>query len=382
MNTRDETRTGLRTDALTTETKRRQVRRFYRAFAEQHPRVKQPAMTVRLVMLYIGGAAASLGALAMALGALAELAGQASDAGEGVGMLAICGLFVVAAFTLLRAGSRLAARHGTAMRHYRFARFAADNGMTYEPGPMKGSHVAPLAARGKLTLTRLMRPTSERSIEFANYELEIGAKRDRALQFGGVCALRLPAPLPHIVLRAQAGGRSLATTTPHRAQALSLEGDFDEHFTLYCPEGYEQDALYLFTPDVMAELIDRVHGFDVEIVDDWLFLESSRDVVTLDPGTWHNVVAATTAVTAAIDRWGRWRDSRDESGASPRRATLPAAGAHDQPARRHQAPSLAGEPRVAPGGRRLRMTAGSGAVLSTILVVTYVVVVAIANNAG
>ena len=54
-------------------------------------------------------------------------------------------------------------------------------------------------------------------------------------------------------------------------QILSLEGDFSEYFTLYCPREYERDALYVFTPDLMALLIDQTSTFDVEIVDDWMF---------------------------------------------------------------------------------------------------------------
>lgn len=42
---------------------------------------------------------------------------------------------------------------------------------------------------------------------------------------------------------------------------LSLEGDFDRYFTLYCPGDYERDALYVFTPDLLALLIDESRHF-------------------------------------------------------------------------------------------------------------------------
>jgi len=41
---------------------------------------------------------------------------------------------------------------------------------------------------------------------------------------------------------------------------------------LYCPKDYERDALYIFTPDLMALLIDHGNKFDLEIVDDRLYL--------------------------------------------------------------------------------------------------------------
>jgi hypothetical protein len=37
-------------------------------------------------------------------------------------------------------------------------------------------------------------------------------------------------------------------------------------------------ALYLFTPDVMARLIDYVREFDVEVVDDWIILDADTAV--------------------------------------------------------------------------------------------------------
>jgi hypothetical protein len=58
----------------------------------------------------------------------------------------------------------------------------------------------------------------------------------------------------------------------NKDQTLSLEGDFNEHFTLYAPKEYERDALYIFTPDLMALLIDTVAQFDVEVIDDQLFV--------------------------------------------------------------------------------------------------------------
>ncbi len=49
---------------------------------------------------------------------------------------------------------------------------------------------------------------------------------------------------------------------------LELEGDFGKHFELHVPAGYERDALYVLTPDVMQVLIDEAADRRVEIVDD------------------------------------------------------------------------------------------------------------------
>ncbi len=58
---------------------------------------------------------------------------------------------------------------------------------------------------------------------------------------------------------------------------LGLEGDFDSFFSLFCPNGYERDALYVFTPDVMARMVDADGVRDVEFVDNRLLLYAPMD---------------------------------------------------------------------------------------------------------
>ncbi len=99
-------------------------------------------------------------------------------------------------------------------------------------------------------------------------------------------------------------------TTFSRDQRLSLEGDFDQHFALYCPTGYERDALYLFTPDVMARFIDNAAALDVEIVDDRLFLYARRELSTLDPAVWQWIFGTVDAIDEKLGQWARWRDER------------------------------------------------------------------------
>lgn len=133
------------------------------------------------------------------------------------------------------------------------------------------------------------------------------------------------------------------------------EGDFDDYFTLYCLAEYERDSLYLFTPDVMARLIDRVRGFDVEIIDDLLFFVSSRDVVTLDPDAWQGLFDAVGALSDKIVRWERWRDDRLPS-VPPVVTDAVAVGVNARGVK----PAATGARRVAKPGRRLRMGRGAG----------------------
>jgi len=368
MHTTEYSPTSLRTAALTERVKRRDVRKFYRPLAARYPSVRNLSTPMRRAAMFIGAACGAIGALTMAFGMAQDVDnGGPEDTEELIAMAAIAAVLLGAGILMAWFFVRMSTRRGTPKRHYRLARFATANGLSYEPGPVSGKHVKPWASRGDLTLTRVMRPASLRSIEFANYELRAYAAGSGNTQFGGFCAVRLSTRLPHIYLRAQSGPMDQFTMValPDSAQRLSLEGDFDDYFTLYCPEKYERDALYLFTPDVMVRLMNRVRGFDVEIIDDWLFFVSSRDVVTLDPESWQGLYEAVGALIDKIGRWERWRD--DRLPAVPRVSSGPGASAAAG-----AAAALVGlkpaarSGRVAARGRRLRMRLGAGEVIGLI----------------
>jgi hypothetical protein len=205
----------------------------------------------------------------------------------------------------------LVARSGR--RQYRLARFAAANGLRYEA--TAGTVVLPgmIFGIGSDASARDL-VHGPAGLVVGNHRYVTGSGKNRRTHRWGFAALSLGTTLPHIVLDARSNNSVLgASNLPvpfDRAQRLSLEGDFDQHFTLYCPAGYERDALYMFTPDIMARFIDRAAEFDVEIVDDRLFLYSRRDLSTLDPETWRWLWVTLEALTAKLAQWQRWRDDR------------------------------------------------------------------------
>jgi len=112
--------------------------------------------------------------------------------------------------------------------------------------------------------------------EIGNYVYTTGSGKNKQTHTWGYIKVKLPRRLPHMVLDSKSnnvfGRFSNLTDTFGKDQVLSLEGDFNDYFTLYAPKQYERDALYVFTPDVMAKLIDNGGGFDMEVVDDELFI--------------------------------------------------------------------------------------------------------------
>lgn len=159
----------------------------------------------------------------------------------------------------------------------------------------------------------VLRTKTVRPVEFGNYQYTTGSGKSQQTHRWGYVAVRLSNLLPHIVLDAEGNNGFFGSNLPiffDRDQHLGLEGDFDKYFRLYCPSGYERDALYLFTPDVMVRFIDNAAELDVEIIDDWVYFYAKRDLVTLEPRVWAWLYSVIDSFLTKVDQWERWRDDR------------------------------------------------------------------------
>lgn len=123
--------------------------------------------------------------------------------------------------------------------------------------------------------------------EIANYTYDTGHGKNRRTHDFGFMRIPLPRHLPNMVLDAKSNNfLKVVSTLPvglSKDQTLSLEGDFDKYFTLYAPKEYKTDALYVFTPDIMAIMIDHLRDYDVEIVDNMMYLYSNKKFSLTDP---------------------------------------------------------------------------------------------------
>jgi len=125
-----------------------------------------------------------------------------------------------------------------------------------------------------------------RPVEISNYRFDIRtSSRDSdgkevtstSTYRQGYVLIKLDRKLPHIILDSKKNGAGAIANSLlflDQNQKLALEGDFNDYFDLYVPNGYERDALYIFTPDVMAVFVDETDSFDAEIIDDDLFIYS------------------------------------------------------------------------------------------------------------
>lgn len=248
--------------------------------------------------------------------------------------------------------------HRIEEKRWRLAGFGRDVGMEYVPAVREPDLPGSLFSIGSgRVASDILRGREPRFVEVGDYSYVVSNGKNSQTVRWGYIAIRLDVPLPHIVLDATANDGVFGSNLPvslARGQRLSLEGDFDQHFRLFCPRGYERDALYLFTPDVMARFIDNASVLDVEIVDDWLLLYSREELSTTDPARWAWVFSVISALLDKLDGWARWRDDRMPVAPPPfedRRHALPAVDVAAPPPGGFPARPQGG---VAPPGRRLR----------------------------
>ena len=313
-------------------------------------------------MLFVAGVAGAFVVIGGSVfgAALAQTIGGAS--------LVVTPLLIVLLLAAV-AGVVWAGLRAQRIHRFRLDAFARANGLSYLPELANPSLPGMIFDLGhSRASTDLVRGSVPRFVEFANYRYTTGSGKNSQTHEWGYIAIRLDVPLPNIVLDARENDSFLGSNLParyDRHQRLSLEGDFDRAFSLYCPEGYERDALYLFTPDIMARFMDHAATFDAEIIDDWLLLYTRQKVSTLDPSVWAEVFGTVGAVLDKLAQWARWRDERLTSAAGAgapghqEGAAVPAPPAASAVGFSAPPPPAAGQPwspppGVAAPGRRLR----------------------------
>lgn len=101
--------------------------------------------------------------------------------------------------------------------------------------------------------------------ELFTYQCVTSVGRNEQTHVFTVAKVPLPVQLPHILLVAKSGHPDLREVMVDQ-EKLTLEGDFDQYFTLSLEKGHEVDVLAILTPDVMQTLIQYNQKEDIEII--------------------------------------------------------------------------------------------------------------------
>ena len=123
-------------------------------------------------------------------------------------------------------------------------------------------------------------------ITLFSYRYITGSGKNSRTYHATVFELNFGTKMPNILLKKKANflnepifSESFLGETIKRKE-LQLEGNFNEYFNLEVEEGYEIEALQVFTPDFMEELIEKAKAFSMEIINDHIFIYNNKIIST------------------------------------------------------------------------------------------------------
>lgn len=108
-----------------------------------------------------------------------------------------------------------------------------------------------------------------------NYQYTIGSGRNIQTLKYTVLKLVLAANLPRIYLDTgswASGERAPGWATQNLKRITTESNDFNKHFSLWAEEGHHLEALQIFTPDLMDELLRLPGKFDLEIIGSQVYI--------------------------------------------------------------------------------------------------------------
>ncbi len=117
------------------------------------------------------------------------------------------------------------------------------------------------------------------------YSATIGEGKNKTTYSFSVLELTFDALLPNIILYSKHIGNTLPIVLD--SEKITLEGNFNEFFSLRVPKGYENEAYQIFTPDIMQIFIRDVKNMNFEFYKNKVYLFSHSpindkgDLVTL-----------------------------------------------------------------------------------------------------
>ncbi len=125
---------------------------------------------------------------------------------------------------------------------------------------------------------------AEHTFQLFTYEYTVGHGKGKHTFTSTIFELDFAKPMPHIVLLSKKQtGSFMGGKFPvlyEGKDLLHVEGDFHKYFDLYVTPELEIEALEIFTPDFMTELIDRAPQYSFEFTDDKIYIFYGSTVTT------------------------------------------------------------------------------------------------------
>lgn len=114
---------------------------------------------------------------------------------------------------------------------------------------------------------------NDRQFRIFNYKFSVGSGDGEIRYYYTVFAFKFNGAFPHIYLKNKHNSYHI-----NIGEKISLPLEFANKFSLFAPKEYETEALEIFTPDVLAALLDNDFPHDVEFVDQEALIFTSGQI--------------------------------------------------------------------------------------------------------
>ncbi|MDO8559654.1 MAG: hypothetical protein Q7S23_01270 [bacterium] len=106
-----------------------------------------------------------------------------------------------------------------------------------------------------------------RPLRLFSYQYTVGSGKNSHTYYYTVMEFKVAGRFPHLYLDSRSNWEGAG-----KGVRIPLPAEFEKEFRLLAPKEYEIEALQIFTPDVLAYLLDTKLQYDAELVDQELLL--------------------------------------------------------------------------------------------------------------
>lgn len=163
----------------------------------------------------------------------------------------------------------------------RLMKFAEANGLQYSTLADGPNYEGVIFGLGRNPKREDLIVAPDNAFEMGRYTYIVGTGKFTRLNKWDYIRIPLEHPFAHMVLQANKVGVSGGALTMlpvafDKEQALPLEEEASKYLSLYAPAQAKQDALTIFTPELVALFANNSKSLNAEIIDDQLFVYSKQ----------------------------------------------------------------------------------------------------------
>lgn len=138
-----------------------------------------------------------------------------------------------------------------------------------------------------------------RKFRIFNYEFSVGSGKNKKTYYYTAFAFRFNGSFPHIYLNHRRNSYSIRA-----GEEIPLPEEFKEKFSLSAPRKYEIEALAIFTPDILARLLDDGFPHDVEFIEQEVVIFTDGRINTFETleKEFHQALALEDLLDEKLDR--------------------------------------------------------------------------------